>query len=167
MVTKSTIDTSSSILSTNLFNSRSSFYMKAYAKMSNQFLRLLTTWCFTILILDATYLAFTFFNYNNLSDSNRSSCIAIAVIMHFFLICSFCFSLSITIIQYFIFYKSFKIFKFIYWKAVSFSLCKYDLFLFILYCKLLNLFFLLPKSGTSYRSFYCIGHKSKFIYQYK
>ena len=106
-------------------NSRSTFLMKQYTNMSNQFLKLITTWCFSLLSMDIVYLAFTFFKFdsaNSLTASERNGCIAIGVLLHFFLICSFCFSLSITSIQYFIFHKSFKIFKFIYVKAATFSL---------------------------------------------
>lgn len=111
--------------------------------MSNQFLRIITTWCISLLIMNGAYIAFTFFDFNGaeideMKTSQRNSCIIIGVFLHFFLIASFCFALCISIVQYFIFYKSFKIFKFIYLKAVMFSLSKiiektYQPFLLIIY----------------------------------
>ncbi len=99
--------------------------MKQYSDMSQQFLKVVTTWCFTLLIMNSSYIAFTFYEIADVSlmtTSQQNSCIIIGVFLHFFLITSFCLAMSISIIQYFIFYKSFKIFKYIYLKAVLFSL---------------------------------------------
>ena len=108
--------------------SRAKFVFKQYSQMSNQFLKIITTWCLSLLIMNGAYLAFTFFDFNveidQMTTYQKNSCIVIGVFLHFFLIASFCFALCISIIQYFIFYKSFKIFKFIYIKAVLFSLSK-------------------------------------------
>ena len=105
--------------------SRATFIFKQYSDMSNQFLKIITTWCFALLIMNSAYIAFTVYtidDINKLTDLQKNSCIVIGVFLHFFLIASFCLALSISIIQYFIFYKSFKIFKMIYLKAVLFSL---------------------------------------------
>ena len=102
--------------------------------MSNEFLKLITTWCLSLLIMDLVYVALASYSFNNAALSElltvqNQSCIAIGVLLHYFLLASFCFSLSITIIQYFIFSKSFEIYKFIYLKAMAFSLSKYYLYL--------------------------------------
>ena len=86
--------------------------------MSNQFLRIITTWCISLLFMNAAYLAFTFFDFSvdsieDLTAQQTNSCIAIGVLLHFFLIASFCFALTISFIQYFIFFKSFNFVRFI------------------------------------------------------
>jgi len=99
--------------------------MKQYSDMSQQFLKVITTWCLTLLIMNCSYIAFNFFEITDIDEmttSQQNSCIAIGVFLHFFLIASFCLAMSISIIQYFIFFKSFKIFKFIYLKAFLFSI---------------------------------------------
>lgn len=117
--------------------SRAQFLFREYTSMSNQFLKVITTWCFSLLAMNGAYLAFAFFDFTETSASEmttikKNSCIAIAVILHYFLLSSFCFALSISVIQYFIFFKSFKIFKHIYIKAVTFSLgIKFTLLFFI------------------------------------
>ena len=108
--------------------SSKSYLMNQYASMSRQYLKIITTWCFTIFALDTVYIGFTFFDFKNVTSiddmtkGQQSSCIAIGVLLHFFLLCTFFFSLSITIIQYLLFYKSFTVFRFLYLKAISFSL---------------------------------------------
>ena len=102
---------------------RAKILFNGYRSMSNQFLKVITTWCFSLLAMNTVYLAFNFFDFkDNMSGGEKASCIAISVVLHFFLICSFCFALTISIIQYFIFFKSFTVVKFIYIKAVAFSL---------------------------------------------
>ncbi len=101
-------------------------------KKSRQYLKIITTWCFTIFALDSVYIGFSFYGFNgsaasSLTTSQRNSCITIGVLLHYFLLTTFFFSLSITIIQYLIFYHSFKIFKFIYLKAAGFSFGKFEL----------------------------------------
>lgn len=120
--------------------SRAQFLFREYTSMSNQFLKVITTWCFSLLAMNAAYLAFAFFDFSEtkaseMTTAKKNSCIAIAVILHYFLLSSFCFALSISIIQYFIFFKSFKIFKHIYVKAVAFSLGKEFSLIFINFSK--------------------------------
>ena len=76
--------------------------------------------------MNILYIVFTFFTIDektvdDLSDSKKRSCIAIGVLLHYTLLASFFFTLSITITQYFIFYKSFKIYSNIYLKSILFS----------------------------------------------
>jgi hypothetical protein len=107
----------------------SNLFMRQYQRMSQQYLKIITTWCLSLLIMNCVYIAFSFYKFDNdsienISDSNRSSCIAIGVLLHYFLLVSFFFSLSITVLQYYIIYKCFKIIRFVYLKAFVFSFGK-------------------------------------------
>ena len=137
-------------------------------KKSRQYLKIITTWCFTIFALDSVYIGFSFYGFNgsaasSLTTSQRNSCITIGVLLHYFLLTTFFFSLSITIIQYLIFYHSFKIFKFIYLKAAGFSFGKFELNLIM--PKNLGwmcyywVFFSLFKRNTAYYSRNCISYR--------
>ena len=88
--------------------------------------------------MNCTYIAFATFNFSyeqkktslnqtveELSQSKRASCISIGVILHYFLLSSFFFSFSITFLQFFIFYRSFKIIRFVLLKASLFSFSMY------------------------------------------
>ncbi len=101
-----------------------SLLMTDYANMSRQYLKIITTWCLTIFAMDSVYIAFTFYNFKSttLTTSQTNSCITIGVLLHYFMLSTFFYSLTITIIQYLIFYHSFKIFKYVYLKATVFSL---------------------------------------------
>jgi hypothetical protein len=100
--------------------------MEAYASMSKQYLRLVTTWCFSILFMNCFYIAFSLFKFDddvkNMDSSRKASCIAIGVFLHYFLLMSFCFSFTISVVQYIILCRSFKIYKHILLKAIVFSL---------------------------------------------
>ena len=106
---------------------RISSLMEQYAKMSKQYLKIITVWCTSLLVMNCVYIAFALFkfddviNVNDLSEYKKSSCIAIGVLLHYFLLASFCFTFTITLIQYFIVYKSFKIFNYIFLKSLLFS----------------------------------------------
>jgi hypothetical protein len=95
-----------------------------YFEMSKQYLKCITTWCFSLAFMDIMYLVFQFHTINDLNSLNSNeinSCITIGVLLHFSLLSSFFFSLSICAIQYFLFNKCFKVYKFIYLKAILFS----------------------------------------------
>jgi hypothetical protein len=102
-------------------------FLDQYYIMSKQYLRIVIIWCFTILVMNSTYIAFSVFDFgdvvsiDDMSSSKKASCISIGVILHFFLLSSFCFSFSITILQFCIFYRSFKVIKFVLLKAAAFS----------------------------------------------
>lgn len=102
--------------------------MEQYALMSKQYLKIVIVWCCSLLMMNCMFLAFTFYKIDqvatisDLSDSQESSCIAIGVLLHYSLIASFCFSFCITLVQFLIIYKSFKVFKFIFLKSLVFSL---------------------------------------------
>ena len=116
--------------------------MEQFSSMSKQYLQIITAWCTCLLIMNCVYIAFAFFDfeknssptYSNNDDSEnhvnwldsvssqkKSSCIAIGVLMHYFLLCSFCFSMCITLIQFFIVYRSFSIFNWLFLKSSIFS----------------------------------------------
>lgn len=97
--------------------------------MSRQLMSVITTWFFSLLLLDSVYLAFTFFDFgqathDSLAASMLDACISIGVLLHFFLLCSFFLSLSISFLQYYLYFKSFRMLKCIYTKAIVFSLGK-------------------------------------------
>ncbi len=98
-------------------------FMKNHLKTTNQFLKLLTTWCLILLILNVVYIVFATYDLASIKTNLtvKNSCIAIGVLLHYFLICAFCFSLTITSIQYVMVNKTFKIIKFIYLKSTIFS----------------------------------------------
>lgn len=103
--------------------------MEKYTKMSNDYLKMITAWCFSLLVMNCVYIAFSFFKFEDIDvkESRRASCIAIGVLMHYFLLSSFCFSVCITLVQFLIVYKSFKVFRFIFIKALAFSYGKINL----------------------------------------
>ena len=107
--------------------SLSNFYrfngsLKKYSGMTNEYLKIITFWCISLLLMDSMYLAFAFFKFDDTTiDSMSGSCIAIGVLLHYFLLSSFCFSLCITTIQYLLFYKIPKIRKFLLLKSILFS----------------------------------------------
>lgn len=97
--------------------------------MSRQLMNVITTWFFVLLTLDCVYLAFAFFDFDaasgkDLSEHKINMCIFIGVLLHFFLICSFCLALSISFLQYYLYFKSFRMLKFIFLKAIVFSFGK-------------------------------------------
>lgn len=97
--------------------------------MSRQLMNVITTWFFSLLLLDSVYLAFAFFDFgaashDTLGPSQLDACIAIGALLHFSLLCSFCLSLSISFLQYYLYFKSFRMLKCIYTKAIVFSLGK-------------------------------------------
>ncbi len=97
--------------------------------MSRQLMNVITTWFFSLLVLDCVYLAFNFFDFgkataDTLDGALLNSCITIGALLHFSLLCSFCLSLSISFLQYYLYFKSFRMLKFIYAKAICFSLGK-------------------------------------------
>jgi len=82
----------------------------------------ITTWFFILLVLNCVYLAFNFFDFQeNMPEWKVNSCIAIGVLLHYFLICSFCLALSISFLQYYLYFKSFRMLKWIFVKAILFS----------------------------------------------
>ena len=90
--------------------------------MTNEYLKIITFWCVSLLLMDSLYLSFAFFNFDQpTTNSMRGSCIAIGVLLHYFLLSTFCFSLCISTIQYLIFYKIPKIRKFLLLKSIIFS----------------------------------------------
>lgn len=105
--------------------------MDQYSIMSKQYLKIVISWCCSLLLMNCLYIAFTFYKIDNVSsidlltESQKESCIAIGVLLHYFLVTSFCFSFCITLIQFLIIYKSFKIFKFILLKSLIFSMGKF------------------------------------------
>ena len=112
---------------------RSSGYsglMEQYAMMSKQYLKIVVAWCFALLTMNCVFLAFTFYkidnvsSVSNLTESRKESCIAIGVLLHYSLLTSFLLSFCITLIQFLIIYKSFKIFKHIFIKSIVFSMGK-------------------------------------------
>ena len=104
--------------------------MEHFSSMSKQYLQIITAWCFCLLVMNCLYIAFSFFDFGDatsvseLSDQKKSSCISIGVLLHYFLLCSFCFSMCITLIQFFIVYRSFTIFRFLFLKSSLFSFGK-------------------------------------------
>ena len=102
--------------------------LEAYADMSKQYLKLITVWCVNLLLMNCFYIAFSLYkiddvsSINELSNSRKASCIAIGVLLHYFLLCSFLFSLTISIVQYIILCRSFKVYKHILIKAIVFSI---------------------------------------------
>lgn len=119
---------STSKYSVDNFGSKASSLMDQYSSMSKQYLKIISCWCLTLLIMNCVYIAFSLFKFEDvdINEQKKSSCIAIGVLLHYFLLCSFCFSLCITIIQFFIIYKSFKVFRFLFIKASLFSFGKSD-----------------------------------------
>lgn len=102
--------------------------MEQYAAMSKQYLKIVIAWCFSLLMMNCTFLAFTFYKIDQvatMTESQKGSCIAIGVLLHYSLVASFCFSFCITLVQFLIIYKSFKIFKQIFLKSLVFSMGKY------------------------------------------
>jgi hypothetical protein len=98
--------------------------IEQYSEMSKQYLKTITTWCSTLLIMNIFYVAFTFFTFDSIyemTSNQKSSCIAIGVILHFTLLSSFLFTFTITITQYLIFFKNFLIYSQIFPKSCSFS----------------------------------------------
>ncbi len=90
--------------------------------MSRQLMNVITTWFFNLVVLNCVYLAFNFFEYrDDMSQATKNSCIAIGVLLHYFLICSFCLALSISFLQYYLYFKSFRMLNFIFLKAILFS----------------------------------------------
>jgi len=124
-------------------SSNPSDLMEHYTSMSKSYLKIITLWCTCLLIMNCVYIAFAFFDFersstdanssedttntnnvnwlDSVSNEKKSSCIAIGVLMHYFLLCSFCFSLCITLIQFFIVYRSFSIFNWLFLKSSLFS----------------------------------------------
>ena len=98
--------------------------IEQYSEMSKQYLKTITTWCSTLLIMNIFYVAFTFFTFDSIyemTSKQKNSCIAISVILHFTLLASFLFTFTITITQYLIFFKNFLIYSQIFLKSCSFS----------------------------------------------
>lgn len=124
--------------------SSKSYLMIQQDSMGKQFLKLITTWCVSIFALDSVYIGFTFTNYNGtisqMEESQKSSCIAIGALMHFFLLCSFFFSFSITFVKYLFDSKPFKIFKFIWLKAFAISIGNQT---FLIFSSFLSIFLIL------------------------
>jgi hypothetical protein len=99
--------------------------MEAYSDMSKQYLKLITMWCLSIFCMNIFYIAFSFFKFDDATNAGtRASCIVIGVFLHYFLIMSFCFSFTISVVQYIILCRSFKIYKYILLKAIIFSTSK-------------------------------------------
>lgn len=94
--------------------------------MSRELMNVITTWFFSLLILDCCYLAFSFYEFSvepdKLPITKQDMCITIGVLLHFFLLNSFCLALSISFLQYYLYFKSFRLLKCIYLKAIIFSL---------------------------------------------
>ncbi|CAF1044931.1 unnamed protein product [Brachionus calyciflorus] len=98
-------------------------FMKQYVGMSKDFLNIFSTWCLTLLIMNCVYLGFTFFKFEQV-DTNlttRASCITIGVLLHFFLLSSFCLSFCLNFIQFLIIYKSFKVFRYLFLISTTIS----------------------------------------------
>ena len=113
--------------------------MSHYSTMSKEYLQIITAFCLCLLIMNCVYIAFALFDIDKglivntnqtsattsttaiVSNERKSSCIAIGVLMHYFLLASFCFSSCITLIQFFIVYRSFSIFRWLFIKSSVFS----------------------------------------------
>ena len=100
-------------------------FLSQYAKMSKQLLNLITTWCVCLAGLDVFYIVMASISsnansYDELMSSKKNACIFTGAMLHFFLLSSFFFSLSISIIQYLILFNI-HIYTYIYLKAVLFS----------------------------------------------
>lgn len=95
--------------------------------MYNQKLKLITTWCFVLLIMNAFYIAFAYVSsnaqsYNELNTKSRDVCISIGVILHFSLLSSFFFSFLITLLYYVLFFFNIpRYYKHIYLKGIALS----------------------------------------------
>jgi hypothetical protein len=101
------------------------------ASMSKQFLSVITTWCFSILAMNVFYIVFAVVSnkpstYDELKTQYKTTCITVGVFLHYFLLSSFFFSFSITVVQYILLVKMGTFIKYIYWKAVVFSFGKYN-----------------------------------------
>ncbi len=98
--------------------------IEKYSEMSSEYLKTITIWCFTLLLMNVFYVAFTFYSpfetgRDEMSSSQIQTCIAIGVMLHFTLLSSFLFTLAITCIQYLIFFKSFLIYSHLFVKSCS------------------------------------------------
>jgi hypothetical protein len=104
--------------------------LEAYENMSKQYLKLITSWCISILLMNCFYIVFSLYkiddvaNVKDLDSGRQATCIAIGVILHYFLLSSFCFSFAISVVQYVILCRSFKIYKYILFKSIIFALSK-------------------------------------------
>lgn len=96
-----------------------------FSIMSQQFLNLTTTWCLSLVAMNVFYIVMATYSdradsYENLNGEMKGSCIFIGVMLHYFLLASFFFSLSISIIKYLISF-SLRYYSHVYLKAVLFS----------------------------------------------
>ena len=124
-----TISFSSKSEVNNLTRNETNKLLNQYASMSKQFLNLIITWCFTMLAMNIFYIVFAVVSnkpstYEELKTQYKTTCITIGVFLHYFLLCNFFFSLSITVIQYIIFVRFGTLIKYVYLKAVIFSFGK-------------------------------------------
>ncbi len=104
-------------------------FLSQHAIMFKQFLNIITTWCFSLVGMNIFYIVMASISnsansYDELMSSKKSICIFTGVMLHYFLLSSFFFSLSISILQYLILYNI-KLYGYIYLKAFLFSFGKF------------------------------------------
>ena len=93
--------------------------------MTNDFVKLVTVWCTSLLLMNIFYMAFAYFEINIDSvDDKSDSCIVIGVFLHYFLLTSFCLSLIISIAQYIILNRNYFIIHNLLIKSVAASSSK-------------------------------------------
>ncbi|RNA17968.1 G-coupled receptor -like protein [Brachionus plicatilis] len=94
-------------------------------KIGKNYLILFRLWCLTLLVMNVIYLLFSFtkhefdlYPFRKELDSKLSKCIAVGALFHFFLLSSFCFSASISYIQFLIAKNVFKTYRYLIIKSL-------------------------------------------------
>ena len=84
-------------------------------------MKIVVLWCISLLLMNIMYLVFSFFEPSKV-ETEPDSCIAVGVLLHLFLLISFCFSLCINYCQYFVYYSLSKMYPYIFVRACIFSI---------------------------------------------
>ncbi|CAF1109283.1 unnamed protein product, partial [Brachionus calyciflorus] len=107
-------------------NESENFILIQYRKMSKDYLRIFTFWCFSLLIMNLLFIPFSLFKNDKIYDKKQNlqkngTCSIIGIFIHYFLLNSFCLSFCQTLIQYSFSKYPFKIYKNLFTKSIVFS----------------------------------------------
>ncbi|RNA17969.1 adhesion G- coupled receptor G7 [Brachionus plicatilis] len=113
------------IINPSRFGKISSGVLTRQRQMIKEYLFLFIIWCISLLIMNIIYIIFgftkreyDFFPNRNDPDLSITKCMVIGPLLHFFLLNSFCLSISISIIQFLFIHKSLNSFKYLAIKSL-------------------------------------------------
>ena len=101
----------------------------SFKSMFDYYIEILISLSFSLLAMNDLYLLFSFLTWN----TNLAMCMAIGILLHYFLLSSFAWMLCFSILQYLTFNKVLFVIKRFYLKSAIFSLCKYNIGLIYFY----------------------------------